>query len=253
MSEVSLDEVFSGDDVGSEPAPAPEVEAPQEAAAPEAAAEAPAVEPEPTGDDSAPPAPEATQESHTVPLQVLLDERAKRQEAESSLASFEKQNAADETKVADENRPEFLDDPDEYLKNFKADIYRDIQDQQIRRSVSAAKEAHKDYDAVIEQWNEAVQANPVLEGQMRGSMDPAEFAYKAGKAYAETKDMGDLSEYRAKIKDQVRAELIEEAKKTKADEAAQRIIPSNASARGAGAISGAALDMDTSIDGMFSD
>jgi len=84
-------------------------------------------------------------------------------------------------------------------------------------------------------------------------MDPAEFAYKAGKAYAETKDMGDLSEYRAKIKDQVRAELIEEAKKTKADEAAQRIIPSNASARGAGAISGAALDMDTSIDGMFSD
>ena len=218
------------------PAPEPEsaqLEPTQETAAPadnegETVEESPAEEPK---------------QSHRVPYAELKKERTQRQQLERELAEMRGKvdgltHQAQPNAEAEQGSTEddFFADPTGYtskaIKSELDGVRTEYQQRLFAMSEEWVRSQHSDdYDDAVGAFIDAAKANPALVSQMQASPMPAQTAYEVGKTYLEaSKYGGDINTMRAKIKEEVLAEL--KAEQTKA--AATNTPKSLAGARGVG-------------------
>ena len=203
--ETNLDEFFGTP----EPTPEPVAEP--------VAVEAPPVEVA-KGVESAPPARELpprgedgkwvkSEQAHMVPLEALLAEREKRQQAERA--------AAERTP-----KPDFWENPEAALeariKASEAHLLEEIEPRAesrarelfLKYTEQSARSRYADYDQMRQVFAEEAQRNPVLATQLREAPDPAEFIYQQGRTSAELREVGgDLNSYRKRIEADVRQKI----------------------------------------------
>jgi hypothetical protein len=129
-------------------------------------------------------------------------------------AKAEPRQSANEDKG--ESEDEFFKAPTSYVKTV---VDKALWQQRLALSQEMAREKYKDYDEAIEKFVEAAKNDPTLRTKFSEAALPAEYAYKAGKMYGEVARYGgDLDTMRAKIKEELRAELLAESAKAKAEE-----------------------------------
>lgn len=205
MSDVSLDDILKDD-------PAEKVSAPEqteetkdvtgETEVDEVAEETVIEE---TKEEAEPPAAkEETKEQSQVPLASLLDEREKRQAAEKRVEELEAQK---------EPEKDFFEDPEGRLKKLESDLEARTTNRFVDLTVDLARKNHDDFDEVMAGWKELVDANPGILQQVMSSENPGEESYKIAKQYQSVQEIGDPKEYREKLKEELKAELLEEMKK----------------------------------------
>lgn len=212
------------------PAPPKGEEPKPEASKPEAAPQrAPdgKFAPKAEAEASAPPAEDA--ERNVVPVAALKDERAKRQKAEAEasrvlaemeaikreIAALRNQPPAQSQPQAQQPEapaPDFWTDPDAYFAHRLGEHERKIRADVINRhlgfSEAAARARHQDFDAALNEFAEAMRANPMLREQMVNAPDPGEFVYQVGKRAMSVKPMlADPEGYRRQIEAELRAKL----------------------------------------------
>lgn len=207
------------------------------------------------GEDSAPPAQES--KSQMVPLAVVLEERAKRQDAERRLEGLTSSPPEKQNDTGEDLTDKFLSDPGAFVQGFKQEVTKEvgqiISQERLKWSLNSARQRHNDFMDVLPHWDEAVKNNPALENQMLAADDPAEFAYKHGKLFDQTKDIGgDLDAWREREREKIRTEEREALKKEQVRRSAERVIPTNAGARSAG-VNGSAARGGETIDDLFDD
>ena len=195
-----LDELAVGgtDDPQETPEDVAEDAAPEEVAETVEQPESPAAE--------VPTTPEV-KEDKSVPLAALLAERDKRKELERKIAEIQEKNK--------QELPDFYADPQAHVQMIEqraqARINAVLEDQ--------AREAHADYDDVMQVVLEAAAVNPAIKDQVFAANNPAMAAYKLGKQLIEHRDAQDPEKLRAKLVAEIRAELAAEfsAKPAKAN------------------------------------
>lgn len=175
-----------------EPEPTPEGEEPQAAA-------------EPTVDEGSPPEPEKPEESGTVPIAALLDEREKRQEAVRKLEAFEAKQQEPEKPV-----PDVLDDQEGFVAHFDSQLRA----QRIETSQEVMRMMHDDYDEAEAKFVDMVKDSPELAQKMGSATLPAKFAYDTVKQAEKLASMENVDEWEAtktaEIEAKVRAEITAE-------------------------------------------
>jgi hypothetical protein len=161
------------------------------------------------------------------------DETRKRQALEQELAKLRGAQPAAPATPAEKKT--FWDDPEGALKAHEQRIAQRETQLVLTTTERIARSKYQDFDDKIAVFSEIVQAAPGLAQQWLGSADPAEFAYRTGKAHIELREAGGLESMRAKIeketREKVEKEFRERADKEKAERAA--IPPSISQIRGA--------------------
>lgn len=182
--------------------------------------------PEAPAPEAAPPAAQQEAEPSHIPVAALRDERQKRQQAEERLRWYEQQQLAPQQQHQEPAEiPDVFTDPVAYTQwvaqQVRESVMQEVQQfggqfgTQTRAEVSEmlARRQYEDYDSVIEaSFKPAVAANPFLVQQMAQSPDPAGFAYKAGKQWAEAQKYGQAEplsreQIEAEIRQKIMAEL----------------------------------------------
>lgn len=152
-------------------------------------------------------------ESWTKP--AMLDERRKRQEAESKIKELEEklaQNTAPPEKV---QRPDALEDPDGAITHLEQDVDLKIRKVQVDMAEKFMRRQHEDYDEVKTVFLKVWEDHPTIGSLMRPGEDQAEFAYRIGKTHMEMQKLAD-PDARAKMKEELRKELEAESGKKSA-------------------------------------
>ena len=145
---------------------------------------------ESTGDEGSPPEPADGQDNDDrVPRAAMLDERAKRQELEREIAELRTQQGGN------------LGDPEplsveQQVMQIKIGLARDLMMSQ-----------HDDYAEKESVFMQMTESNPVLVQQMLAANNPARFAYDMANKKAEMDQLSDIDAYKAKIREEVLAEL----------------------------------------------
>lgn len=185
------------------------------------------VEPAEQEEPEAPAEPEVSEESEQphskpspgmVPQAALVEERAKRQEAQRLLQELRSQQAPAKPAEPEEKEVDFLDDPDGWMAQQKKSFRRELdsvrQESQQRFLTlveNAAKARHSDYDEVAEVFSAAAQMNPLLAQEAISAPDPAEYVYQAGKKLKLLNDAGgDLEALLERERQKARAEALAE-------------------------------------------
>lgn len=205
MSEQSLDGILSGETVAQEVQQ--EV---QEAVEPQEVAQEAQAE-EATGETDTPPVSEESKPEESWTKEMALDERRKRQEAEKRFEALEAElrrlkNPPQEPPKA----PDMFEDPEGY---------RAFQEMQYRQRSAAEQSALMrvlvpEYAEMESIFVEAAQADQTghLIAALRQSENPAVFAFEMGKkikAQREIEAVGSIDNLRAKIKEEVRQEMLQ--------------------------------------------
>ena len=237
-----------------EPAPEPEpvaVEAPPTEVAKGVEGAPPARELPPRGEDGkwvkSEPLAAPTQQSHMVPLEALLAEREKRQEAERKAAEVKPkvdfwENPEEAMRVTLEAEREKLREEARGLATSEA---RSLF---LQFTESEARGRYTDYDQMREVFAESAAKNPMLADQLRNAPNPAEFIYQQGKSQAELKAVGgNLADYRKRLEAELRQKLEAEyaAKATRTASVPQSL--NSEPSKGAG-ITGAVWNGPTPIE-----
>jgi hypothetical protein len=172
-------------------------------------------------------APPATDRLPQAEYAALKDERTKRQQLEERLRQYDDYFAQVQAQQQPQQRiekPDMFADPEGYeahlrseiLAQVKQELQPTIQQSQImgRAEVSElmARQKYEDYDATIEQFKEALTANPFLLNQIQQAPDPATFAYNAGKQWEASKSYGhgappSEEQVEARMREKIIAEL----------------------------------------------
>lgn len=173
-----------------------------------------------TGDKQmreAPPADPTVNDGPSVPRKALEDERRKRQDLERQLADLTK--AAQQPKPQPQQQQpvqqqQYPERPDPWVDPEGAARYDQMmfQHQLFETRVITSKELMKslktDFDDVEKVFIEAASADPYLEQQLVRHPLPAKFAYEQGKRIMLMREIGDDPEaYKAKVREELRAEL----------------------------------------------
>lgn len=248
--DMSISDTLFGSEAGQQEAAAKEITPP--------ATETPPAAAETKGEEaSAPPAPseakESGKEGSTDPgaetkstpeaekvasgqYGALKDERRKRQDLERRVEELTARVSAGQPGQPAEapRAPDFLDNPEQY-------IAREIGAVKLQMSESMVQAQHPDYTEVINAFADMANETPGLWGQMNAHANPAEFAYKTGKLYSETRDLGDLGEWKDAQRKSIREEVIAELKAESALAEASGVAKTTAGARGSGATGAAAV------------
>lgn len=221
--EMSLQDVFDGE----KPIPAEEpVEVKQE-------------EPEAEGDKqeevetTEQPKPDEPPSSENNPyFKAMMDERTKRQERDARIEAMERQLKELQEKKEDEPAPDFYDNPDAAFEHHQSKLEQRLTQKMISMSEEMVRAQYEDYDAVIDQFAEAVKTNPVLLEEARQSANPALKAYQLGKKQAKLAEIGDPEDFAKRTEESIRAKVEKElreklaAEKQKSTEAKSRVVPS---------------------------
>tara|TARA_R110002110_G_scaffold284630_4_gene498670 strand:- start:541 stop:1284 length:744 start_codon:yes stop_codon:yes gene_type:complete len=146
-------------------------------------------------------------EPATVPVQALMDERRKRQEAESKLRK------QDEVK---EPIPDPVTNPDAYNKYMDSQSDEKVFKSRVTLSADLMKDAHEDYPEKEKVFMEMISKvaddggidviNPILYSQFRESSNPAKFAYQEASKHLDYLDKVS-PDYEARLTKQLKAKL----------------------------------------------
>lgn len=188
----------------------------------------------PKDKEAAPPAEDDDKPS--VPVAALRDERAKRQKAEAEASRVLSELEAIKREIAtlrsqppayaqqppqpmpqpapqpEAPAPDFWTDPDAYFAHRLGEHERKIRTDMVNRhlgmSEAAARARHQDFDAALNEFAEAMRANPMLREQMVNAPDPGEFVYQVGKRAMTVKPLlTDPDGYRKQLEAELRAKL----------------------------------------------
>jgi hypothetical protein len=200
--------------------------------------ETPVVAEAPTASE-APTAP--ARESDHVPLAALKAEREKRQEAARKAQELERRLAELEAQRTQPAPPAFYENPEQHIAHAVSATEQRLRQQFFAALEASAREAHPDYDDVLQDLQES--GNPALVQRVFAAANPALEAYKLGKQLREIKALQDPAAYRASLEAEIRAQIAAEAKakETARAQAAAAIPPELSAAR-------AAKDADVVVD-----
>jgi hypothetical protein len=206
--EPTLDEVFSNDEVSQDvPRETPaEVDSKEEPKVDDS--EPKTDEPESTVEES------STTEPEKIPLAALLDERDKRQKAEASAADLEKQ-LKELTKEPETERPSVFDDEEGAFASIDGSFDQKLLNERFNMSREFMGLLKDDYAERENVFMELAKDNPVLQKQLRESLNPAKFAYDTAVEHEQKQkldEIGDPEEFREKLREEIRAELEAEMK-----------------------------------------
>lgn len=190
------------DDDAANAAPEPEPQAPE-----------PVAEAEP-GDtqEAAPPAAETSpeREPDLVPRKAILDERRKRQELERKLKDYEERLNQQPKPQAQQQAPppDWYTDPEAAARSFEQQLELRMYQTAVYQSETMMRQQHQDYDEVAALFAEEAEKDPSLAMQVYRHPMPAQFAYQHGRRLKLMREIGDDPDaYRAKLAEEIRAEL----------------------------------------------
>jgi hypothetical protein len=207
---------FLGDEdvTAAEPAPEPVAQEP------EAPVEAPETAPAPiTGEDAAPPAAAQEAQERHVPIQVILDERDKRQAAEAAakeaareLDALRRQLAMvqQQAQRAPEPPIDLIADPDGWQARQQETYRQQLAALELRQTLRTSKFlAEREFGAEEVQAAHAYfDANPALSQQLLQHPSPYHAAVEFYRKQKLAEEIGsDPAAYRAKIEAEMRAKL----------------------------------------------
>jgi hypothetical protein len=172
---------------------------------------------------TAPPAeqPKAThpQESQTIPISAVLDERSKRQDAERRAKEYEDKLKAFEEKQT--KRPDLFEDPDGWAKSVEESANKRIQEAENKNTArflglceQQARSKYQDYNEKLDIFGKLIQQEPTLRDRMLSAPDPAEYVYRTAKQYQELQGFESVDKLREKIREEERAKLLAENAQT---------------------------------------
>lgn len=188
-------------------------------------------QPEPTGEQAAPPAdetPDKPDESpESVPRAALQDERRKRQELQRQLDALANQKPQTE-------KPDFWADPEKAFGDLKAEMGQLVQGAILGVYEGQARGRHTDFDERMDTFADMVRNDPTLYQRMLTAPDPAEFAYQSAKTSEEINAAGNIDNYRAQVEAEVRQKLEAEYNDKFGQVLNERIPPSLSNTRAAG-------------------
>jgi hypothetical protein len=141
------------------------------------------------------------------------DERNKRQEWERKYNDLSREH--EELKKPKQPASAFYEQPEKYMEDYRQQLNEDIFKAKVDMSEASAKRTYPDYADNVAVFADLVKNTPGLIQQFRAAADPAEFAYKTGKAHNAIKEAGDVDAYKAKLKAELKAELEAEAQAKK--------------------------------------
>lgn len=155
-----------------------------------------------TGDtpqgDAAPPA-EETKETQSEAEKGLL--AAKQAEKERRLkAERELEQLKASMSQKQEKGPDIFDNPDQVLNNLKMGLKAEMSEAMVR-------DQHEDYDTVMDHYENMVKQNPSIHAEVMNAALPASKAYKMAKKDMEMKEIGDVSSFKEKLRQEILAEI----------------------------------------------
>jgi hypothetical protein len=238
METENLSDILNGTTPEAPAAEQPPAEAPAAEAAPERPRD-PATgqfvakgddEPEPQAEpapEGAPPAP-SEDDSPTVPRAAHIDERRKRQAAETEAGTLKaklaemSQRLAQIQPQAPASKPDQWEDPEgheQWLVEQAGQVAEQralqaYQRQHVIMSAEAAKAKYPDYLEKVAIFEQLSAENPALSAQMFNHPNPAEFAYGVAKNHEEVSQYGSLDAWKAAEKAKWEAEALEKLKAT---------------------------------------
>ena len=157
-----------------------------------------------------------------VPIQALLEEREKRQQYERELKEFREQQ--DKAKKEAPKLPDYFENPDAYnaaiermvqerVTGLEQKVNQQMSQAWLSMSERAAKARYQDFDVMLEAFSKEAQTNPVLAAQMMQSPDPGDYVYQTGRKLQALSSTPDLDSLREQMREEIRAELLAEARK----------------------------------------
>lgn len=155
--------------------------------------------PAPKGDDD---------EQGMVPKRAVLDERRKRQALEQELAQLRAQVNPDAHQPP--ARPDVFEDQEGAFGHLEHAFETRLVTQRIEISQELMREKHEDYDEAEAEFVELAKADPSLVQKMKASTLPAKFVYDHVQKHRQLQEMQDVEGYKAKLREQVRAEILAE-------------------------------------------
>ncbi|MGB5275617.1 MAG: hypothetical protein WBP02_00385 [Gammaproteobacteria bacterium] len=149
-----------------------------------------------TVEDSPAPTAEKHDDQTMVPLAAKQAEKERRQKAERELDQLRAQVA----QAQNQNKPDFWDNPEQAIQSVEMKVKAQI-------SEEIAKSQHEDYDSVMDHYEDMIKANPSLYVEAMKTGLPAQHAYNVAKKDLELKEIGDISSYREKLKQEILQEI----------------------------------------------
>ena len=149
-----------------------------------------------TVEDVSAPTAEKHDDQTMVPLAAKQAEKERRQKAERELDQLRAQVA----QAQNQNKPDFWDNPEQAIQSVEMKVKAQI-------SEEIAKSQHEDYDSVMDHYEDMIKANPSLYVEAMKTGLPAQHAYNVAKKDLELKEIGDISSYREKLKQEILQEI----------------------------------------------
>ena len=190
---------------------APKEETPPEEAKDETGEEAKTEEseekPEETKEEekAEPPSAEDKTKEQAGLITALMDERGKRQ-------ALQKEN--EDLKAKGEPEKDFFEDPEGHMAKLKEELQTDTTNRFVDLTVDLARKTHEDFNEVMEGWKDVVDANPAILNQVMTSGNPGEESYRIAKQYRDMQEIGDPAAYKAKLKEEIKADVLKELKES---------------------------------------
>lgn len=162
-------------------------------------------------------------------------------------------------KVPAEPAPDVIDDPDGFREHMTKEFDIKLSQNKAEMSETMAQQQFDDYKVVSERFYKELEASPEIGVKIHNSSHPAMEVYKQGKKLLQLDDIGDPTEFKAKMKAEILAELkdetstkVTEAEKEKAS-LKDKLPDDLTSEANAGARKGPTWAGPTSLDNMFPD
>lgn len=248
----SLDEVLGANNAPDEAA------APQQEPSQGVTAEPPPATPDPprAASSSQPPDESQLPDDHMVPLRELRKERKKRQEEAAQRAEYERQLIETRARVSvyetreraphqspqPQAQPQFdWADPKAYVDQSVGRVNEELHNRTLVLAEEVGRRTLPDFDKHFNAGVEALKSNPTLRMSVMSQPNPVFAAYDVGKTVEAQRELGatSIDEMRAKIREQVLAEVQSGAIKLPMQGRPAPAMPvlSSASAPGLGAAS----------------
>lgn len=128
---------------------------------------------------------------------------------------------------------EMADDPEGFINTRIVNVARQLK---LQSDVEDMREANKDYDKVIREFQIAAKESPELRAEFDSARNQAKFAYNKGKQIMEFRNLNvsNMEEYRAHLRAQWEAEQKAAQGNQAQIDAASQVPKSTATARGGG-------------------
>lgn len=168
-------------------------------------------QPEEAGDkqDSTP---ESTQDDESWTKAAVIDERRKRQQEQAENERLRRELEAAKSQKPQEERPDVFEDPDGAFKHFENQLNSRLVEDRVLMSQEMMRMTKDDYDEMETIFVDLQQKDPNLTQKLIGHAMPAKFIYETAKQHQQYEEMKDIDSYKAKIKEELRQELLAEQK-----------------------------------------